>query len=430
MPMRCGLCLLILFVLLLPGGVASAHLADEFPQVTVQMSIDDEAVELIVRVPAKDASLSLLDGLSPIEMDQMEPADLAALVAKVFAERCPVRLDGVVVPPTVLGAVVRMKNSRLPARSFPEAQVMAQGALQFLARYETKGPPGRVSIDWSIYANQYDEADKPIHAEEDLQVVMMVKARGREQIVLFTPQEPSYTWHHEEAPSAPADLLVAQPIRRNFLVVPALSITLVLIGSGLSLGWLWSGRQRAWAGLVVSFAAGALALPIGQLRLEHTSSRAPMDEAQSLAIFESLLRNIYRAFDYTDEGAVYDALAQSVDGPMLETIYNDVYQSLIMREENGAVSKVVRVQIDEAQLKPVEESDSAMDASAYRVHSRWRVDGLVTHFGHSHARTNAFEAIYTIAPRGDGWRIVGAQILQQQRIDDGNQSAKDLRSPG
>lgn len=407
---------------------ARAHLADEFPQVTVQIAVDDEAVELIVNIPAKDAMLDVFDGLSPVDMDKMEPADLSALVARVFAKRCEVKIDGVVVPPTVMGAVVDMRNSRLPARSFPEPQVLKQGALKFLARYETKGPPSRVSIDWSIYANEYDADGKPIHVEKDLQVVGVVSASDREQVVLFTPQEPGFTWHSDASLALPEALLKSQPVQRNFINVPVASIVLVLTGVVCGAITLRRSKPRAIGLTAFSFVTAAVCLPYGNLQLEHTASRAAPSDDEALAIFESLHRNIYRAFDYTDEGAVYDALAQSVDGPMLETIYSDVYQSLIMREENGAVSKVVRVQIDEARL--ISKFDSAAstppdeELGSFVVRATWQVDGLVTHFGHAHKRTNAFEAVYTVAPRAAGWRIVEVDILQQRRIDDGGQSAE------
>ncbi|MBX2852790.1 MAG: hypothetical protein KTR15_13730 [Phycisphaeraceae bacterium] len=433
--MRFGLVLSVIALLLGPASAARAHLADEFPQVTVQVAIGDEAVDLIVNIPAKDAKLAVFDGLSPVEMDRMEPADLSAVVSKVFAERCPVAIDGVVVPPVVLGAVVGMSSSRQPARRFPEAQVLAKGTLKFFARYETKGPPGRVSIGWSIYANEYDADGKPIHAEEDLQVVAVVSEAGREQVVLFAPQEPGYTWHSGEAIALPEALLNAQPVQRNFINVPVPSIVLVLAGLVCGAITLRQSKPRAVGLVVFSLVAAGACLPYGNMKLEHTSTGATPSSDEALAIFESLHRNIYRAFDYTDEGAVYDALAQSVDGPMLETIYNDVYQSLILREENGAVSKVVRVEIEEAKLTGKFDSAASTppdeELGSFVVHASWQVDGLVTHFGHAHKRTNAFEAVYTVAPRAAGWRIVEVDILDQRRIDNGGLSAGEpTEEPG
>lgn len=423
--MRLGFFILIGFAAGCISERIAAHLADEFPQVTLQVTIDDEAVELIVTIPAKDAKLAVFDGLSPVAMDQMLPEDLAALVGPVFAERCPVRIDGVMVPPTILGAVVDMSNSRLPARRFPEPQVLKQGALKFLARYETKGEPRRVSIDWSIFANEYDEHDQPIHGDDGLQVVGLVNADGKEQVLLLTPQEPGYVWHAAET-GMPSHVSIGTVMRREGVLIPVVPIVIVVIGGGVLL-MLWKQDRRGrWPVLAATIALSVLAWRFVEVGITYEPDVDVPSDAEALSIFESLHRNIYRAFDYTDEGAVYDALAQSVDGAMLEKIYNDVYQSLIMRDQNGAVSKVVNVEMRSMALMPMPDDDAARAEHAYRVRCQWRVDGLVTHYGHSHARTNAFEAIYTLAPVNDSWRIVDAEILQQQRIDDGRQTAEDL----
>jgi hypothetical protein len=422
--MRFELFLLAIALLALPCGYAAAHLADEFPQVTLQITINDEAVDLIVRIPAKDAKLGVFDGMSPVEMDKMEPEDLSALVGRVFAQRCEMTIDGVVVPPTVLGAVVKMSNSRLPARSFPEPQVLKQGTLKFFARYETKGSLNSISLDWSIFANEYDENNQPIHADEGLQVAAIVNAGDTQQIALLTPQQPSFTWQAQDTPAL-ADLSVKTDVRRDMMYTPDLSVLILLVG-GSVVFFIWRSKRRIhWAIVIVTVVLSAAALPFGTRLSTPTYINPPSDE-ERLAIFETLHRNIYRAFDYTDEGAVYDALSQSVRGDMLEAIYHDVYQSLIIREEEDALSKVVRVQMQKMKLLPIEDDADVVGELPYRVHCKWEVDGLVTHFGHTHARTNAFEAVYTVVAIGHNWRIIDAEILQQRRVDDGSQTAEDL----
>jgi len=427
--MRFRFLLLAITALAWPSDFAQAHLADEFPQVTLQIAIDEQAVELIVGIPAKDAKRDVFDGMSPVEMDKMQPSDLSALVGRVFAERCKVKIDGVVVPPVVMGAVVKMSNSRLPARAFPEPQVLKQGTLRFLARYETKGSPGSVAIDWSIFANEYDQDGRPIHSGEGLQVVAMIEAAGQEQLALLTPQQPSYTWLAEDAP-APVDLQVETDLRRSSTSVPTLSILILLLGGSVTF-FKWRQTHRLhWVPLIATLALSAIAFPLYRTTFSSPTSIEPPSDEQRLAIFQTLHRNIYRAFDYRDEGMVYDALSQSVGGGMLEQVYNDVYQSLIIREEEDALSKVMRVEMQAMTLLPMDDDADIVGQLPYRVQCKWEVDGLVTHYGHSHARTNAFEAVYTVVARGQNWRIVDAQILQQQRIDDGNQSAEDwVNSP-
>ena len=132
-------------------------------------------------------------------------------------------------------------------------------------------------------------------------------------------------------------------------------------------------------------------------------------------IFLPLHANIYRAFDYTAESDIYDALAQSVDGPLLDTLYNQVYRGLIMQEEGGAVSRVMAV-------RPVELAVESIGIlpddgrPGFDVLARWQVDGKVTHWGHSHERTNEYQARYTVLQTDQGWRIGGSQVQEQLRV--------------
>jgi len=56
------------------------------------------------------------------------------------------------------------------------------------------------------------------------------------------------------------------------------------------------------------------------------------------------------------------------------------------------------------------------------------VMGSVTHWGHTHFRTNEYRAKYAVEPRGDSWKITGVNILQYSRIDDDNLTG-DSKAP-
>ena len=424
--MRTGLIFLIAIALSLLASRTNAHLADEFPQVVLQLKIAPDAVELTARIPAKDATFDVFDGLSPIAMDQMEPEHLAEMIGPVLARRCIVMIDGVVVPPNVSGAMMRMTQSRQPVRRFPQAQALEQGLLQFIARYETKAPPRSVSLDWSIYANQYDENRQPIHAPEDLQVVAIIDVDQRQEIAVLMPNQPRYSWSTADAALAGHSLRAPTLIERDKLILPALSLVFWLAGILVPVlvfrqSWIKAGLCFACLGVL-----GGVTLPVGHIRFKEEPSYEAISDEQALAVFETLHRNIYRAFDYNDEGAIYDALAQSVSGSMLDTIYHDVYQSLVMQEHDNAVSKVVRVDMQDMKRLPAEQPNNTPNHAQYRVQCAWQVQGLVTHYGHTHARTHAFKALYTVSATDNAWRITDAEILDQRRIDDGTQTIKDL----
>lgn len=409
---------LLLFVI---APCIHAHIDDEARQAYATITISDEAVEVVTTIPARYAFPVLLDGASPIELDKLEPEQMAERIGPTLAERNPVTIDGVRVRPTIQDTATEMLNSRLPPRSFIEPQVMQYGELRYTARHETKGPPRRVSIRWDIFVPEYNDLGEPVDDGSFSPVPVSLKVDGKQKLVIFTTAEPEYVWHSEEAAAVPADLRVGTsmvPHDRRY--VPVLSLGVLLLG--LVMGFVVFRRAHP-AGVAIALASlllGLVLLPFGRVTFDAGASYAQPAEAEALELFRSLHTNIYRAFDYTDEGAIYDALAQSVDGPMLEMIYNDIYQSLILREEGGAVCKVQKVAIDEAAVLDGEAiGDETLSPGAYKVRAAWTVDGLVQHYGHTHGRTNAFEAVYTIAPRQDGWRIVDAEILEQRRIDDG-----------
>lgn len=423
MPKLCCFVTFLLFSLV--GPSVFAHIDDEARQAFATIKISENEVEVITTIPARYAFPVMFDGASPIEMDKLEPDEMAKQLEPILAERNPVKIDGIVVRPKIMGTVVEMTNSRLPARSFIEPQVMQYGQLIYVALYELKTPPRRVTINWDVFVPEYDETGKPVEDGETSPVVAVVKVDDKSQMQVLTADEPSYTWHSADSVGVPEDLLIARQVDNNVMRVPVLSLVILLVAGVLSFGVYRKSHGGGVASALCGLMLGVVLLPYGTLDLPQTSSYAKPSEDEAIELFRALHANIYRAFDYSDEGAIYDALAQSVDGPMLETIYNDVYQSLIMRDEGGAVSKVQKVDVQSAEL--IDHFDTASktppdeEAGSFIVRASWTVDGLVQHFGHTHSRTNAFEALYTVAPRAGGWRIVEAQILEQQRIDDGKQ---------
>ena len=59
------------------------------------------------------------------------------------------------------------------------------------------------------------------------------------------------------------------------------------------------------------------------------------DDAARAALAETLLRNVYRGFDYRSESDIYDALAQSVAGDLLTDLYLKIKQGLTCRNRAG-----------------------------------------------------------------------------------------------
>jgi hypothetical protein len=139
--------------------------------------------------------------------------------------------------------------------------------------------------------------------------------------------------------------------------------------------------------------------------------------SQARAVFEPLHTNIYRAFDFTNQSDVYDSLARSVHGDLLDELYNQIHEGLVMQEEGGAVSEVQDLRLKDLLIESVGLDDTG--SPTFSARCQWEVDGAVFHSNHSHWRTNQYEARYGVAATASGWRIVAHEILAARRVDAG-----------
>jgi len=128
------------------------------------------------------------------------------------------------------------------------------------------------------------------------------------------------------------------------------------------------------------------------------------------AVAESLLRNVYRAFDYHSESDIYDALARSVHGELLADLYLKIRQSLLVQEQGGAVAHVQEVRILKTEPAP------APGKAGFAARVTWQVEGTVEHWGHIHTRLNEYSAELTIQPADVSWKITGLNVNRQSQV--------------
>ena len=122
-----------------------------------------------------------------------------------------------------------------------------------------------------------------------------------------------------------------------------------------------------------------------------------------------LLHNVYRAFDYRGEETVYDVLARSVTGDLLNDVYLETRKGLELANQGGAQVKVKDIEMLDTRLVDSE-------ADRFSVEARWNVFGSVGHWGHIHQRTNAYHANIDVAEVDGAWKLVGMEILQEERL--------------
>jgi len=201
------------------------------------------------------------------------------------------------------------------------------------------------------------------------------------------------------------------------LRIPVVSL-LCLIGLFGAGGWTRSNRRRRRS-LLLPLTVGVLCLAIGfaSYPLAITVGRpaalaGEIDDARAVELLQTLLKNVYRAFDFREEEDVYDKLAVSVSGDLLADLYLQHRRSMAIQQAGGAQAKIKDVSVEEARAERV-----GAEGLSYALHGRWTALGTVGHWGHVHQRKNRYEAVVTVAARDGAWKIVDLELRDEQRID-------------
>lgn len=353
----------------------------------------------------------------PERVDGSELPRLGRALEEYFAQQMPVTVDGVRVSPRI-GAVTANDPDPVLLPLFPLSGWRGLRKIEFELSYPLKSPPESISVVWPAYP---PDLLSPLPAKPPLEIAAEWTADGLREQVVFTRTEPEHIWRRPTGGIAARLAAVPAPPAPRPLV-PAFATLAVLVFAAAFLAAAISRRRPATAlGFGILAAAVVLVVrPSGPRVLAFgTRAMGAIEPAEAARTFESLQGNIYRAFDYAEEGTVYDALARSVTGGLLERLYLDVRRTLVMEEEGGAMSRVVAVRPVRTAIES--QGELAVDgrsSAAFVVAATWQVDGRVTHWGHSHDRTVEYDGRFVVRAEPDGWRISDAEITRQQRIDE------------
>jgi hypothetical protein len=382
------------------------------PDADVRIEIRSEEVRVhaAFNLAFADAFLDL-PRADPGAVGEAELAPLRAGLVELVRAHNTVEIDGVAVTPLDRGCQV------LPAPAgliplYPRFGARALTKVELALDYPAKSPPGRVRLAWGLYPPNAALATPD--GAPPLELAAQLRAEGRDGAILFRADAPEHVWVASGA-SPEERFLPVPPVAAPGRSLPVLALGLLLLGGASLLGGLrarpGSLLRRRGALLAVLLCGGAaLARGTGSVRLGAGPAR--LTPAEAIAVFQPLHANIYRAFDYDAEGDVYDALARSVAGPLLDETYTSIHGSLVNSEAGGARSRVESVELLETDvLEPAGGAGPAFDVVA-----RWRVSGSVFHFGHSHDRTNEYRARYGVVPTDAGWRIAACRVLEERRV--------------
>ncbi len=452
-----------LSILLLPTLALAERHPQDGPHCEVVVRIREQGVE--VKLSPNLVFLDTLFDFPREDPGAIAPAEvwsLRDLLAAHFASPSDfpiVSIDGAD-PQPVLGEVLVNAPDPDLLPLFPNSGMRGLRKIAFTLDYPTDSLPQEVALRWRDFPpNILSLFEEP----PPLVITVELLTPGERALIDLSQQEPEFIWHAPPPDEAEAAALAAPaapppPKVRTIALLPVLvcSVGGILAAVSLQRGWR-RGGVAAIGLLAVTAAIATIGRDAWQVEVSREASPMPTPE-EAVAIFTPLQRGIYRAFDLDEEGEVYDALALSIDGPILPRIYRTVRRSLVMEEEGGAVGRVIEVRPLEIEIEsvglvepprdpaplvadsvegdvaePTRTGDAASLVSeprvGFTVRCRWQVDGAVYHWGHGHFRTNEYEGRYLVIATDRGWRIAGDELLSQRRVDE-PESAATPTAPG
>lgn len=355
----------------------------------------------------------------------VEPFELrveALIRVEAFRERW--RIEGDTIDAAgksvVLDNLLTLLESGVTVAEKGRAIAFPDQSIQFVVRDEAKGylPDERASIPISeaLVGVTLSAAESGVRSLDvdwfwfgpgQEKLVVEIASRGKPSARIVTPEATTFNWEQSEEISLPALMPVPKlqldetaPFKYLLFVAIALflfAIITVIKKKNLSPSWVW------WLFL------GALLLAFVSYKVRIETVMMPGGETKEEIVY-SLLRNTYHAFDFRDESAIYDTLEKSVTGALLEKIYLEIYASLKLENAGGPRVRVYEIALRDVAEAPCEDPDS------FASKAEWVTIGQITHWGHTHERTNRYEALITASLAGQEWKISALDLLNEERV--------------
>lgn len=305
--------------------------------------------------------------------------------------------------------IVKGVPGRTEALQPGETVLSAECMVGLVWEYDLASVPEKIGFTWAGFAEQIP-----------VLVAGMIAGSHREEHEL-TAGAPSHEWINRGRLAAHTPLAIVPSLPpAGFIRIPLISLLwvffgLIIVGIWLCRGKISSGKLVILIAIVIG---GAVILwPFTPVNIRSPGGAvAPVSQVQAELIVTPLLRNVYRAFDQRQEGAIYDVLARSIEGDLLPQIYLQTINALTLDEQDATRARVtdLGVQIDSVRMIP--------KVHGFVADVQWTVLGTVGHWGHQHQRVNRYDAIITVKaiPAGEEgapvWKIVALEVEQKARL--------------
>ena len=345
-----------------------------------------------------------LRGNKTIEADEFNR--VREQIGQFFMERENVRIDGRRLKP-ILDRTAFVESSLQRSRFIetPEQVPLNSAMVGVIVTYLTDGMPQEVTTTWELFSER----------------VQKITARMTDPAGPFpydlTPDDNVLKWtNYLKTYTIPTVQKINVADQHLGVPVPLGSLVCIVLLFPIS----WSVLRRRkhgdsvkpLFGLIGLLLIGALVLfTVFQIPVGGSARASGFSTEDGQVVLDSLMKNVYRAFDFRDEEDVYDKLAICVSGELLADLYLQQRRSLVVEQAGGAQAKVKKVAIEEVEVSKSTKQDGALDLRA-----QWTALGQVGHWGHVHSRQNRYDAIVTIKPMAGVWKIIDLELIEEKRL--------------
>lgn len=360
--------------------------------------------ELLIRLKAL-ASWMSLEVKNPTQIDTDEQARLREQIGQFFLQFKQVQIDGAAARP-ILDRVefVRATPQGIQPLEATEPLTWHTALVGVILAYIIPEPPQEVTVDWVFFNDQITSVPSAI-----------IDPVG-ELPYDVTPAQPTLRWtnllDNYNYQAATIDAIAAEAAKQLHIPLPSIFLCLaaiLLLGVGRYLGL--KGFYRITA-MVLLLVIAVVVWPFGRLSVRDPFAPPyTLPDVEAILTLQGLLQNTYRAFDFRVENDIYDKLAVSVSGDLITDIYLQNRKRLEMEEQGGA-----RAKVQDVQLLDATQSGPPGQRQRLTFKCAWRITGTVNHWGHTHQRRNQYEAMITIQPIEQTWKMVALDLIDERRL--------------
>ena len=335
--------------------------------------------------------------------------ELKTKVVSFLEDRGKVLVDG----EAVAGTLDRIHFVKRTLRTTgivdpPEDMPAGSATLGVIFSYPVEALPDRVELHWDLFDGFINQV--PAAATDEAGPLPAI----------LTPEDPELIWNNHlknpqgdklrDIPSA-APISISLPVASVSIIVlalvlacrPKLQRRLVLErilrrGRPAPAPALWALPLLLLVVAALTWSKPRMEIPIpGQ-----SATKLPAGDEKT--ILGDLLFNVYRSFDARTPEDVFDRLARSISGDLLEDVYLETRESIRLENQGGLQVKIAEVEILDLERLPESEA---------RYRCRWRAHGSVGHWGHLHQRSTERLAEFTLAPIAGSWKIVAMDLINE-----------------